>query len=156
MRRAIRTAAAGDWPVDRATGSVRLEYEERHRRRLRVTTDSGEDILLDLKKAALLCDGDGLLLDDDCWIRVDALPEEVVEVRGVGSGEAVRLAWHLGNRHIPVQLLEDGGIRFREDHVIESMVVGLGGKTERRSAPFTPESGAYDHHAHHDHHEGER
>jgi urease accessory protein len=64
------------------------------------------------------------------------------------------LAWHLGNRHLPVQILEDGGIRFRYDHVIEEMVQGLGGEAARKMAPFTPEGGAYEGNGHHYHDHG--
>ena len=145
MRRATCAAAAGDWPAEWAAGSVTLGYDERHRRRLRLTTDSGEAILLDLDSAVLLRDGDGLRLDDGSWIRVAAEPEDVIDARGSNARDTARLAWHLGNRHLPVQILADGAIRFRHDHVIEAMVRGLGGRTERKRAPFTPEAGAYDH-----------
>ena len=109
--------------------------------------DGGEAILLDLDRATLLRDGDGLRLDDGGWVRVAAAPEDVVEARGETTRQTARLAWHLGNRHLPVQILKDGGIRFRYDHVIEAMVWGLGALTERTQAPFTPEGGAYDAHA---------
>ena len=154
MRRATRAAASGDWPVEAETGSVTLVYDDRHRRRLKLTTDAGETILLDLSRAALLGDGDGLRLEDGNWVRVRAAPEDVVDVRGVSDRDTVRLAWHLGNRHLPVQILHDGGIRFRQDHVIEAMIQGLGGRTERRQAPFTPEGGAYAHGAH-EHRDGD-
>ena len=148
MRRATRAAAAGDWTAETAAGSVTLGYDNRHRRRLRLTTDAGEAILLDLETAALLGDGDGLRLDDGSWIRVVAEEEDVVDARGATAQDTARLAWHLGNRHLPVQVLGDGGIRFRYDHVIEAMVRGLGGRTERKQAQFTPEAGAYQHHGH--------
>ena len=147
MRRAIHAAAAGDWPAEAAAGSVTLGYDERHRRRLRLTTDAGEAILLDLERTVLLRDGDGLRLDDGSWIGVAAEPEDIVDASGASARDTARLAWHLGNRHLPVQILADGGIRFRRDHVIEAMVRGLGGRTVRRRAPFTPEAGAYEHHA---------
>ena len=136
-------ANAGDWPEEAAAGSVTLVHDHRHRRRLRLTTDAGEAILLDLDRATLLRDGTGLLLDDGCWLRVAAAPEEVVDVHASTDRDTARLAWHLGNRHLPVQILGDGGIRFRYDHVIEAMVRGLGGRTERKQAPFEPEGGAY-------------
>ena len=152
MRRATSAAKAGDWPEEAAVGSVTLAHDDRHRRRRRLTTDAGDAILLDLERAALLCDGDGLRLDDESWLRVVAASEEVVEARGADAREIARLAWHLGNRHLPVEILGDGAIRFRHDHVIEAMVRGLGGRTERKQAPFTPEGGAYaggDHHHRH-------
>lgn len=159
MKRATKVEHAGHWPGDSTVGRVTLTYDDRHRRRMRLTTDGGMDFLLDLERAALLRDGDGLQLDDGNWITVVAAPEDVVDVRGETSRATARLAWHLGNRHLPVQILDDGAIRFRYDHVIEEMVVGLGGNAERLSAPFTPEGGAYGdgtggghHHSHEDGH----
>ena len=153
MKRVTHFEATGHWPQSEAVGTVTLAYDDRHRRRLRLTTDGGAAILLDLERAALLRDGDGLRLDDDSWVRVAAAAEDVVDVHGATARETARLAWHLGNRHLPVQILEDGGIRFRYDHVIEAMVKGLGGATTRQQAPFTPEGGAYEGGGHHHHHE---
>jgi urease accessory protein len=163
MQRATKVEHAGQWPVDGAVGRVTLTYDDRHRRRLRLKTEDGVDFLLDLDRAALLRDGDGLLLEDGGWVAVGAAPEDVIDVRGATPQATARLAWHLGNRHLPVQILGDGAIRFRYDHVIEEMVIGLGGATERKAAPFTPEGGAYEggghhhhHHEHdHDHHHGD-
>ena len=164
MKRATQVEHRGHWPADRAAGQVILTYDDRHRRRLKLRTEDGMEFLLDLDRAALLRDGDGLRLEDGGWIAVAAAPEDVVDVRGGTPHATARLAWHLGNRHLPVQILPDGAIRFRYDHVIEEMVIGLGGKAERRSAPFTPEGGAYaeghasghgHHHGHHhSHHHG--
>ncbi len=142
MRRATRAATAGDWPDGTAAGSVTLGYDERHRRHVRLTTDAGQAILLDLEAAVLL------RLDDGSRIRVCVAPQDVVDARGDTVRDTARLAWHLGNRHLPVQILRDGGIRFRHDHVIEAMVRGLGGQTERKRAPFTPEGGACGHRGH--------
>ena len=159
--RAIQVEHQGRWPADRAVGQVTLSYDDRHRRRVRLRTECGMDFLLDLDRAALLRDGDGLRLEDGGWIAVAAAPEDVIDVRGETPRATARLAWHLGNRHLPVQILEDGAIRFRYDHVIEEMVIGLGGRTMRQSASFTPEGGAYageagGHHAqgHGHHHHG--
>jgi len=143
MKRATKVEHAGNWPSESAVGRVTLTYDDRHRRRMRLTTEAGMDFLLDLERAALLRDGDGLHLDDGTWVAVAAASEDVVDVRGETPRATARLAWHLGNRHLPVQILDDGTIRFRYDHVIEEMVIGLGGAAERTSAPFTPEGGAY-------------
>ena len=75
-------------------------------------------------------------------MRVCAKPEPLLEIRGHEPGELTRIAWHLGNRHLPVQAL-DGKPRIRDDHVIAQMVEGLGGRITRLSAPFDPETGAY-------------
>jgi urease accessory protein len=116
----------------------------------------GVSFLLDLNEAVPLKGGDGLVLEDGRIIAVAAAPEPLAEVTA-GSPEALlRLAWHIGNRHLPAEL-GGGRIRIRRDHVIEEMVVGLGGQVAHVEAPFDPEGGAYQSgggHHHHDHHEG--
>ena len=151
MMRAIKVENAGTWPREDAAGRVTLPYDDRHRRRMRLVADDGTDFLLDLERVVLLQDGDGLAMEDGSWIEVAASPEDVVDVHGANHRATARLAWHLGNRHLPVQIMEDGGIRFRYDHVIEEMVQGLGGETARKMAAFTPEGGAYEGNGHHHH-----
>jgi urease accessory protein len=89
-----------------------------------------------------MADGDGLELDDGGYVRVCAAPERVLEIEGDSPIDLLRLAWHFGNRHLPVQALE-GRLRIRDDHVIADMVEKLGGRVTRLSAPFDPETGAY-------------
>jgi urease accessory protein len=153
MRRAIAVHRAGHWPEEAAIDRVTLAFVDRHRRRLRLVADSGNPFLLDLPRVQHMADGDGLELDDGGYMRVCAAPERVLEIEADGPGNLLRLAWHLGNRHLPVQALE-GRLRIRDDHVIADMVEGLGGKLTRLSAPFDPETGAYagtDHAHGHDH-----
>ena len=119
-----------------------LTFVDRHRRRLRLVADSGTPFLLDLARAQHLADGDGLELDNGAYVRVSAAPERVIEIEAGTPGDLLRLAWHLGNRHLPVQALE-GRLRIRDDHVIAAMVEGLGGRVTRLQAPFDPETGAY-------------
>jgi urease accessory protein len=107
-----------------------------------LTTESGAEVLLDLPQAVRLRDGDGLALEDGAIVRVVAKPEPLLEIHAHGPAELVRIAWHLGNRHLPVQLLGDR-IRIRADHVIADMVDGLGGHAHTIEAPFDPEGGAY-------------
>lgn len=123
---------------------VELDYDERHRRRISMRTTTGKEFLLDLPKAVRLADGDGLALNDGSTVLVRARPERVIDVRGRDPAHLVRIAWHLGNRHLPTQILGDS-IRIRYDRVILEMLQGLGGDTEVRDAPFHPESGAYAH-----------
>ncbi len=107
-------------------------------------------MLLDLPQTTRLRDGDGLVLEDGAIVQVHAEPEPLLEIRAHDAGELVRIAWHLGNRHLPVQLYRDR-IRIRADHVIAEMIVGLGGEAEAVEAPFEPETGAYTaSHHHHD------
>jgi urease accessory protein len=82
------------------------------------------------------------VLEDGRRIRVEAAPEDLAEIRSAEPGGLTRVAWHLGNRHLPVMLARDH-IRIRRDHVIEEMVVGLGGTVTLLTAPFDPERGAY-------------
>ncbi|HWB47648.1 MAG TPA: urease accessory protein UreE [Stellaceae bacterium] len=142
MRRAIAVHKAGHWPEEAAIDRVTLAFVDRHRRRLRLVADSGNPFLLDLPRVQHMADGDGLELDDGGYVRVCAAPERVLEIEAETPAGLLRLAWHLGNRHLPVQALE-GKLRIRDDHVIADMVAGLGGRVSRLSAPFDPETGAY-------------
>ena len=156
MRRAVHHAHAGHWPEAEAAGTVVLDFDARHRRRIRLATDGGEDVLLDLPKAVAMADGDGLELDGGGWLRVTAAPEPLAEIRAGSAHAMVRVAWHLGNRHLPTQIVGEM-LRIRPDHVIEAMVRGLGVEVRRIEAPFQPEGGAYSGeggghgHHHHDH-----
>jgi urease accessory protein len=142
MRRLIRAAKAGTWTVGEAEGSLTLGFAERHRRRIRLTTDGGEAVLLDLPGAAALADGDGLAFEQGGWLAVRAAPEDVLDIEADGPAHLARLAWHLGNRHLPTEI-ERGRLRIAYDHVIEAMVRELGARCTRTRAPFQPEAGAY-------------
>ena len=150
--RAQNVMPNGSWDPSRETDRVLIDFDRRHRRRILLATEAGAEVLLDLPQAARLRHGDGLVLDDGGVIRVCAKPEPLLEIHAHDEGELIRIAWHLGNRHLPVQLLGDR-IRIRADHVIEEMVEGLGGHVDAIEAPFDPEAGAYaagHHHHHHD------
>lgn len=135
--------SAGNWSPAAEVAEVTLAFDARHRRRFRMTDGQGEPFLLDLKQPTLLNDGDGLVLDDDGIIRVRAAEEDVADIRGGTPTDTARLAWHIGNRHTPLQVLPDGVLRIRDDPVIVAMLEGLGGIVTRRRAPFSPEPGAY-------------
>ena len=151
--RAQTVLPAGTWsglPAD----TVLIDFDRRHRRRIQLTTQSGADLLLDLPQAVRLRGGDALQCEDGRIVRVEARPEPLLDIHAHGPADLVRIAWHLGNRHLPVQLLGDH-IRIRADHVIADMVRGLGGHVHALEAPFDPEAGAYaagggHHHHHHD------
>jgi urease accessory protein len=140
----------GYWPKERAVGSVTLDFDARHRRRIRLTVDQGEDVLLDLPKAVAMADGDGLQLEDGRWLKVQAAAEVIVEVRHKDPNQLMRLAWHLGNRHLPTEIRNEV-LRIRPDHVIENMLHGFGANLVKVRAPFQPEGGAYGGHGHHHH-----
>ncbi len=165
MLHAHRIIPAGQWPSEKSRGTVTLAYDDRYRRRLRLVTDSGEPVMLDLAQAAVLADGDGLALEEGGFVTVRAAAEDLVEITAATPELLTRVAWHIGNRHFPAEL-HDGRILIRDDHVIVAMVEGLGATVRRVRAPFTPEGGAYagaapehghahDHghgHHHHGHH----
>ena len=158
MIRATRVLPAGEWS-GAAVDTVTLDHDRRHRRRLSMTCADGLTFLLDLPEAMPLRDGDGLELEDGRIVKVVAADEPIAEIATPDAHTLVRVAWHLGNRHLPCQLLGDR-IRIRRDHVIEDMVARLGAKVTVIEAPFDPESGAYHgghghhHHGHdHDHHD---
>jgi urease accessory protein len=168
MRRIVdiipaRQAIEGD-----AADSVRLDHDLRNRRRMVFTTVAGDSVLLDMPRPVHLRGGDRLQLEDGALIRVEAMDEALTEISASSTAALVRIAWHLGNRHLPTQLMpgDTGGtLRIRHDHVIEDMVAGLGGTCALLMAPFDPEGGAYageegdpalsgHHHHHHDHAHG--
>src|SRR5579864_1285873 len=142
MRRAIAVHTRGHWPDGAAVDNVTLPFLDRHRRRIRLVADSGAPFLLDLVRAQHLTEGDGLELDNGSYIRVRAAAEPVIEIEAAGPSDLLRIAWHIGNRHLPLQVAE-GRLRLRADHVIAEMVAGLGGRVSWSNAPFDPEIGAY-------------
>ncbi len=143
MRRAGQVAPAGAYAADQVVARVELDFDRRHRRRL-VLSAGRLQVLLDLAETAHLRDGDGLMLDGGGVVQVAALPEPLLEITADSLAALVRIAWHLGNRHLPTQL-RDGALRIRADHVIAEMVRGLGGTVTAIAAPFDPEGGAYGH-----------
>ncbi|GBQ23666.1 urease accessory protein UreE [Acetobacter estunensis NRIC 0472] len=155
MTRVIEILPAGGWDVAQATDVFAADYEGRHRRRMMLGLRSGEKVLLELEHARLLQAGDGLKLDDGRIVRVEALPEKLMEVTAHDPLHLMRLAWHLGNRHLPAAI-DAQRILVRQDHVIADMIRGLGGHVHEVEAPFDPESGAYTARAaSHDHAHGE-
>lgn len=158
MIRATAVIGQYNW-IEAAIDTVVLDFDDRHRRRMVMTGTRGLEFLLDLENAVALRGGDALVLEDGRRVEVVAAPEPLIEIRGTDPGHLVRLAWHLGNRHLPTQIMAKG-LRIRRDHVIEDMVKGLGARVIEIEAPFDPEGGAYapahqpharHDHAHHDH-----
>ena len=147
MIRATRVQGQHRW-TQAGADTVVLDFDDRHRRRMAMTGTRGLEFLLDLEHAIALRGGDALVLEDGRLIEVVAAPEPLVEIRGADPLHLVRVAWHLGNRHLPTQIMPKG-LRIRRDHVIEAMVTGLGARIIEIEAPFDPEGGAYA--ATHDH-----
>lgn len=142
MKRAIEAVARGKWPEAETVGSVLLDYDARHRRRIRLDCGEGGTVLLDLEHAVALRGGDGLRLAGGGWIAVQAAEEELIEIRSDTQHNLNRVSWHLGNRHCPAEILADC-IYIRRDHVIEAMLEGLGAHLTHVRRPFDPEGGAY-------------
>ena len=139
-------APAGRWagpPAD----MVVLDYDGRHRRRIVLTGLSGAHYLLDLAEAMHLRDGDGLELAGGGMVQVVAKAEPLLEVRAESAEALVRLAWHLGNRHLAAQVFADR-ILIRRDHVIAHMLEHQGATVREVEAIFDPEGGAYHDHGH--------
>src|SRR3954465_2829327 len=158
MIRATQVLGQHRW-TETAADTVVLDFDDRHRRRIAMTGTRGLEFLLDLESAVAWRGGDARVLDDGRRGEVVAAPEPLAEIRGSDPQHLVRLAWHLGNRHLPTQVTPRG-LRIRRDHVIEAMVKGLGARVIEIEAPFDPEGGAYADaghahgpadHAHHDH-----
>ena len=141
MLHAHSVIASGAWSGEPAD-SVVLDYDDRYRRRIAMTGVRGLDFLLDLPEAVMLRAGDGLALDDGRIVEVVAAPESLVEIRAADAAALTRIAWHLGNRHLPTELMRKS-LRIRRDPVIEEMARGLGGVVVAIEAPFNPEGGAY-------------
>jgi urease accessory protein len=114
----------------------------------------GTCIELDFAEGVRLRTDDALLLDDGSLVEVVAEPEPLIEARSADLPSLARLAWHLGDRHVPIQVLERR-LRLKRDPAIEALLTNLGAKVVAIDAPFEPEGGAYaaaaDEH-HHDHH----
>ena len=139
---------------DAATDSVALPYDERKRSRLRVTLASGREAGIFLERGDHLHGGDHLRADDGTVVEILAAPEKLIEATADSPLLFARAAYHLGNRHVPVQIVpnsEGGVLRFQTDHVLADMVKGLGCRVSETIAPFQPESGAYGAHGGHHH-----
>jgi urease accessory protein len=143
MTRVARVLSGTSRPPTR-DDAVELDHDLRHRRRIALRSEGGIDFLLDLPEATLLRHGDTLLLEDGRSIEVRAAAEPLAEIRANGAAALARVAWHIGNRHLPAAISADR-LLIRRDHVIEEMVQGLGATVRHVSEPFEPEGGAYGH-----------
>jgi urease accessory protein len=128
--------------------SVVLKADQRRIQSARLTGVNGTPIGLMLPEPVLLRNGDALELDDGSIVDVVIEPEPLVEIRGKDLTHLARLAWHLGDRHVPVQIFTDR-LRMRRDPALEAMLKGLGARVTEIEAPFDPEGGAYTQHVHH-------
>ncbi len=129
---------------------VELDFEGRYLRRKVLPTRKGRNLLVDLPQTELLAHGDRLQMTDGACIEVIAAREALIEIRAKTPHQLSRLAYHLGNRHLPVQI-ETERLLIKRDHVIEDMLIKLGAATRPVSEIFNPEGGAYGHGRTHSH-----
>ena len=145
--------------ADRAAITVELPYDLRKKSRLRAVSRCGLEVGFQLERGSELRDGQRLLADSGEVVEIVASPETVSTVTSDSPLLLLRAAYHLGNRHVPLQVAQHW-LRYQHDHVLDDMVTGLGLSVRVEQAPFQPESGAYSrhqgtaghHHHHHDHH----
>jgi urease accessory protein len=148
----ISTRAYGE---GRAAARLVLPFELRQRSRLLAALDSGEEVGLLLPRGTVLRGGDRLQSSDGRLVEVVAAPEELSIVRSSDNRQLARAAYHLGNRHIAVQITADS-IRYLKDHVLDDMLRGQGLQVSSEVLPFEPEAGAYStSHGHGDSHSHE-
>lgn len=142
MPRAFAVLAAThrhDRPV---VDTVILDYAQRSAQKVSVTVVKGGAIEIDMDEPVRLRTDDLLVLDDGNLVEVVAAPEPLIEARAADVAGLARLAWHLGDRHVPVQMLANR-IRAQRDPAIETLLKSLGVKLTMIEAPFEPEGGAY-------------
>jgi urease accessory protein len=141
----------GVYPIE-TKGVLRLPFDRRQKSRLRTQLVSGEEVSLALPRGEILRGGDLVVASDGRVFDVVAEPERVLNVACATAADLARAAYHLGNRHVPVEV-GDGYLRLAADHVLEEMLKGLGATVTALEAPFEPEAGAYS--GGHEHHEDE-
>ncbi|MES1991349.1 MAG: urease accessory protein UreE [Pseudomonadota bacterium] len=123
---------------------IALDFQDRHRRRIVLTSKGGLEFILDLGEVVDLRDGDALRLTSGEVVLVRAAREALMEIVCSDPLHLARIAWHLGNRHLATEIdMGSQTLRIHADHVIADMVTGLGGEVRALDAPFNPEGGAY-------------
>jgi urease accessory protein len=139
----------------RVADSLVLDHEARLRRRVALKGEGGLEFLLDLERANVIEDGDAVKLEDGRLVQIKAAPEKLIAITTDNPLRLVKVAWHLGNRHVATEITNDT-LYIAHDHVLLEMVRGLGATATPVERPFRPERGAYAGHDHgpdcgHDH-----
>jgi urease accessory protein len=159
MPRAARVLHAAERQDTPVIDTLILSHAQRQAQKGFLFGVKGTCVELDFAEAVRLRTDDALVLDDGGLVEIVAEPEPLIEARAADLPALARLAWHLGDRHVPIQVLERR-LRLKRDPAIEALLESLGAKVVAIDAPFEPEGGAYaapagDHHHHdHDHHHG--
>ena len=160
MPRAIRVLRAAERRDTSAIDTLILPHVQRQARKGFLFGVKGTCVELDFAEPVRLRTDDALVLEDGGLVEIVAEPEPLIEAKAADLPALARLAWHLGDRHVPVQILERR-LRLKPDPAIEALLQSLGAKVVAIDAPFEPEGGAYDaavgdhdHHHHHGHDHG--
>ncbi|MDB6061272.1 MAG: ureE, partial [Verrucomicrobiaceae bacterium] len=119
-----------------------LPFDQRQKSRLRVRLESGIEAALQLERGTILRGGDRLRSGDGRIVLVVAADEPVLRVTASSAQQLMRATYHLGNRHVPLQI-GDGWLHLEQDHVLKDMLLGLDMTVHEQLAPFEPEAGAY-------------
>jgi urease accessory protein len=160
LRQVVSDTDAGG-RQDAVGGALTLTFEERRRSRRLARLDDGREAALQLPRGTVLVDGQLIAVEGEAWLVVVRAAEESLSVaRAADPHLLARAAYHLGNRHVPVQI-GAGWVAYEHDHVLDGMVRALGLAVEARRQPFEPEAGGYRHdnnnhhhdHRHHHHHD---
>ena len=130
-----------------AAAELELPFELRQKSRLRARLNDGEEVSLMMPRGGILRGGDLLAASDGRIVKVVARAEALLHIECATPHALARAAYHLGNRHVPVEVGE-GYLRIAADHVLEHMLAGLGARVSAATAPFEPEAGAYAGHSH--------
>lgn len=138
----------GNWPIDKGIYTITLNASERLCRRKNLILDSGKKVLIALDKVVNFNDSDGLELENGEWIKINAAKEKVIDINTNDNEHQSLLAWHLGNRHLAMQIVNEKLLRIEYDHVILDMLKVLNAKVFIREDIFEPELGAYGAHNH--------
>src|SRR3954453_20962363 len=142
MLRVVRVVSSAQTDSKRVIDSIMVAPDQRRLQSAHLTGIKGTAIGAMLPEPVMLRMGDALELDDGSFVDIVVEPEPLIEVRGNDLTHLARLAWHLGDRHVPIQIFTNR-LRMRPDLPLEAMLKGLGGRLATIEAPFDPEGGAY-------------
>ena len=140
----LERAIPGGSPETGVTGTLTLPFALRQKSRLRARLEDGREVALVLPRGGVLRDGDLLRTEDDQVLRVRAAHEDVSTARSDDPLRLARAAYHLGNRHVALEI-QAGRLHYLRDHVLDAMVKELGLEVSAETRPFEPEAGAYAH-----------
>ena len=134
---------AGTWPIEKAKYTVTLPASERFLRLKKLKLDDGDLININFESVTQVRHNDGLYLDNDMWVKIQASKEKILNVECKSGTHLTLIAWHIGNRHCALQIIDNRNIRIENNNVISEMLVKLGANVRIGEDIFDPEPGAY-------------